>query len=45
MALVGETAGSVVEEASLLTDPEAVRRFIAAVEAEVARPDPLLIAV
>jgi hypothetical protein len=45
MALVAETTGSVLEEASLLTDPDAVRRFIAAVEAEVARPDPLLIAV
>jgi hypothetical protein len=29
----------------LLTNPEAVRRFIASIEAELARPDPQLLAV
>ena len=45
MALVSESAGSVLDQAVLVTDPEAVRRFIAAVEAEAGRPEPLLIAV
>jgi hypothetical protein len=29
----------------LLTDPTAVRRFVSAVEGELARPDPQLLAV
>ncbi len=33
------------EEAWLLTEPTAVRRFVAAVEGELARPDPQLLAV
>ena len=33
------------EEAWLVTNPMAVRRFIAAVEGELARPDPQLLAV
>jgi len=33
------------EEAWLVTNPTAVRRFIAAVEGELARPDPQLLAV
>jgi hypothetical protein len=33
------------QEAWLLTDPTAVRRFVAAVEGELARPDPQLLAV
>ncbi len=48
--LGGETAMAVIDAASadrawLLTNPAAVRRFIAAVEAELARPDPQLLAV
>lgn len=42
MALIGDANS---ERAWLLTNPEAVRRFIASVEAELARPDPQLLAV
>lgn len=45
MALVCRPAANQPEEAWLLTDPAAVRRFIAAVEGELARPDPQLLAV
>jgi hypothetical protein len=42
MALIGDANS---ERAWLLTNPEAVRRFIASVEGELARPDPQLLAV
>lgn len=42
MALIGDANS---ERAWLLTNPEAVRRFITSVEAELARPDPQLLAV
>jgi hypothetical protein len=42
MAVIDDTNG---ERAWLLTNPAAVRRFIAAIEAELARPDPQLLAV
>jgi hypothetical protein len=45
MALICRPDPSHADEAWLLTDPVAVRRFIAAVEGELARPDPQLLAV
>ncbi len=45
MALVWRADEGEPEEGWLLTDPAAVRRFIGAVEAELARPDPQLLAV
>lgn len=45
MALICRPDLSQPEEAWLVTDPSAVRRFIAAVEGELARPDPQLLAV
>lgn len=45
MALAIRTYDGETEQAWLLTEPEAVRRFIGAVEAELARPDPQLLAV
>jgi hypothetical protein len=45
MALICEPDATHPEEAWLLTDPAAVRRFVAAVEGELARPDPQLLAV
>jgi hypothetical protein len=42
MALIGDANS---ERAWLLTNPDAVRRFIASVEGELARPDPQLLAV
>jgi len=42
MAVIDDAAG---ERGWLLTNPAAVRRFIASVEAELARPDPQLLAV
>ncbi len=45
MALIAPRATAEAEHAWLLTDPDGVRRFLAAVEAELARPDPQLLAV
>jgi hypothetical protein len=45
MAVICRPDASHPEEAWLLTDPIAVRRFVAAVEGELARPDPQLLAV
>jgi hypothetical protein len=45
MALICQPDAGHPEEAWLLTDPTAVRRFVAAVEGELARPDPQLLAV
>ena len=45
MALLCRPDVSQPEEAWLVTEPTAVRRFIAAVEGELARPDPQLLAV
>jgi hypothetical protein len=45
MALICRPDIDQPDEAWLLTDPAAVRRFIAAVEGELARPDPQLLAV
>lgn len=45
MALVCKPDVTQPDEAWLVTDPMAVRRFIAAVEGELARPDPQLLAV
>jgi hypothetical protein len=45
MAVICRPDASNAEEAWLLTDPTAVRRFVAAVEGELARPDPQLLAV
>jgi hypothetical protein len=45
MALICRPGLDHPEEAWLLTEPTAVRRFIAAVEGELARPDPQLLAV
>jgi hypothetical protein len=45
MAVICRPDASEPEEAWLLTDPIAVRRFVAAVEGELARPDPQLLAV
>jgi hypothetical protein len=45
MALVCRPDVNQPEEAWLVTEPSAVRRFIAAVEGELARPDPQLLAV
>jgi hypothetical protein len=45
MALVCRPDVNLPDEAWLVTDPTAVRRFIAAVEGELARPDPQLLAV
>ena len=45
MALICRPDVQQPEEAFLLTEPTAVRRFIAAVEGELARPDPQLLAV
>ena len=45
MALVCRPDVNQPEEAWLVTDPFAVRRFVAAVEGELARPDPQLLAV
>ena len=44
LALVAQVS-SERDQAWLMTDPDAVRRFIAGVEAELARPDPQLLAV
>jgi hypothetical protein len=45
MALICRPDVDQPDEAWLVTDPGAVRRFIAAVEGELARPDPQLLAV
>ena len=45
MAVICRPDATNPEEAWLLTDPAAVRRFVAAVEGELARPDPQLLAV
>jgi len=45
MALICQPDVDLPDEAWLVTDPFAVRRFIAAVEGELARPDPQLLAV
>jgi hypothetical protein len=45
MALICKPDVTQPDEAWLVTDPTAVRRFIAAVEGELARPDPQLLAV
>ncbi len=45
LALIAPGATAEPEHAWLLTDPDAVRRFLAAVEGELARPDPQLLAV
>jgi hypothetical protein len=45
MALICRPGLDLPDEAWLLTEPTAVRRFIAAVEGELARPDPQLLAV
>jgi hypothetical protein len=45
MALICHPDVEQPDEAWLVTDPGAVRRFIAAVEGELARPDPQLLAV
>ncbi|HYM51634.1 MAG TPA: hypothetical protein VET65_13825 [Candidatus Limnocylindrales bacterium] len=45
MAVVADTDATAPDRAWLLTDPTAVRRFVAAVEGELARPDPQLLAV
>jgi hypothetical protein len=45
MALICRPDIEQPEEAWLLTEPTSVRRFIAAVEGELARPDPQLLAV
>ena len=45
MVLAVKAADGEAEQGWLLTDPESVRRFIGAVEAELARPDPQLLAV
>ena len=45
MALICTPDVKHAQEAWLLTDPVAVRRFIASVEGELARPDPQLLAV
>jgi len=45
MALICRPDATQPDEAWLLTDPIAVRRFVAAVEGELARPDPQLLAV
>jgi hypothetical protein len=45
MALICRPDVQQPEEAFLLTEPTAVRRFIAAVEGELARPDPQMLAV
>ena len=45
MALICRPDVGRPEEAWLLTDPVTVRRFVAAVEGELARPDPQLLAV
>jgi hypothetical protein len=45
MALICRPDVAQPAEAWLVTDPTAVRRFIAAVEGELARPDPQLLAV
>ena len=45
MAVICRPDANQPEEAWLLTDPTAVRRFVAAVEGELARPDPQLLAV
>jgi hypothetical protein len=45
MAVICRPDAAQPEEAWLLTDPTAVRRFVAAVEGELARPDPQLLAV
>ena len=45
MALICRPDINRPDEAWLVTDPSAVRRFIAAVEGELARPDPQLLAV
>jgi hypothetical protein len=45
MALICRPHVDQPDEAWLVTDPGAVRRFIAAVEGELARPDPQLLAV
>lgn len=45
MALICEPTLKDAERAWLLTEPQTVRRFVGAVEAELARPDPELLAV
>jgi hypothetical protein len=45
MALICRPDIELPDEAWLLTEPTSVRRFIAAVEGELARPDPQLLAV
>lgn len=45
MALICRPDADRPEEAWLLTEPEAVRRLIRAVEGELARPDPQILAV
>src|SRR5438105_206033 len=45
MALICQPDFNRPDEAWLVTDPTAVRRFVAAVEGELARPDPQLLAV
>jgi hypothetical protein len=45
MALICQPDVTQPEESWLVTDPSAVRRFVAAVEGELARPDPQLLAV
>jgi hypothetical protein len=45
LALVAEAPAGQPEAPVLVTDPDAVRQFVRSVEAELARPDPELIAV
>ncbi len=45
MALVADLSVGGAEAGWLLTDPETVHRFVTAVEGELARPDPELLAV
>jgi hypothetical protein len=45
MAIVTDAPFSHAERGLLLTGREAVLRFVNAVEAEVSRPDPMLLAV
>lgn len=45
MALISDSSARDPARGWLLTDPQAVRRFIGSVEAELARPDPALLAV
>jgi hypothetical protein len=45
MAVVADGDGAHLDRVWLLTEPTAVRRFVSAVEGELARPDPQLLAV